>query len=222
MTRESVLARITERFVVPVVVIDDANRARPLAEALAAADLPCAEITLRTPESLNALEKAASLEHFIVGAGTVLTADQARQAIDAGAQFLVSPGLSRDVAEIAAAAGIPLLPGTVTATEVMAALDLAINVVKFFPAATSGGPAAVKALSAPFPSVGFIPTGGVNPGNLPDYLAVPAVVAVGGTWITTPQLLAMADFKAITQLAAAAVATAAEHRPATTTARTGT
>lgn len=221
MTRTTVLTQLAARAVVPVVVIDDATRARPLAQALTAAALPCAEITLRTPQSLRALEAAAGVEDFLAGAGTVLTAQQARQAIDAGAQFLVSPGLSREVAEVAADSGVLLLPGTVTATEVMAALDLGIDVVKFFPAATNGGPAAVRALSGPFPRVGFMPTGGVSVINLPDYLAIPSVVAVGGTWITTPQLLADSDFPGITELAATAVATAAAHRPSTTTARTG-
>ena len=206
--------------VVPVVALDNAADAVPLAETLAHAGLPCAEITLRTPAALDALAQAAAIDGFLAGAGTVLNAGQARQALDAGARFLVSPGLSRGVIEVGQVARVPVLPGVATATEVINALDLGINVVKFFPAATAGGPAAIRALAAPFPGVRFMPTGGVRPDNLADYLAIPAVLAVGGTWITTPQLLADRDFTAIGDLAhkAAELAqTLRPHLPARTT-----
>lgn len=207
--------------VVPVVVLDDASHAMPLACALTRGGLPCAEITLRTPAALRALEITAEVDGFVAGAGTVLTAAQARQAIDAGAQFLVSPGLSGEVVEAGRTAGVPILPGVVTATELMAALDLGVTVVKFFPAATSGGTAALKALAAPFPDVHFMPTGGIGPNNLHPYLAIPAVIAVGGTWIATSQLLADGDFAAISQLAVDAVMAVAAHRPpATNSSRT--
>lgn len=214
------LLALADHRIVPVVVIDDAGRAAPLARALADAGLPCAEITLRTDEALRALEAAAAVEGFVAGAGTVLHAEQAARAVDAGARFLVSPGLSRPVLDVATRAGVPLLPGAVTATEVMAALDLGLSVLKFFPAGTSGGPAGLRALAGPFPDVAFMPTGGITPENLPDYLGIPEVLAVGGTWITGPALLARGDFAAISQLASSAVASARAHPPTPTTART--
>jgi 2-dehydro-3-deoxyphosphogluconate aldolase/(4S)-4-hydroxy-2-oxoglutarate aldolase len=198
--------------VVPVVTLDDKAQALPLAEALSAAGLPCAEITLRTATALNALSAAASLDGFCAGAGTVLTGRQARQAVEAGARFLVSPGLSAEVVEKGRAAGVPVLPGVATATEVMTALRLGAKTVKFFPATPLGGPEALRALSAAFPTIRFMPTGGIGPDNLASYLSIPAVAYVGGSWITTPELVTNGDFTTISRLAHDAVRAAAEHR----------
>jgi 2-dehydro-3-deoxyphosphogluconate aldolase / (4S)-4-hydroxy-2-oxoglutarate aldolase len=211
---------LTHTPVVPVVTLDDANQIGPLARALTDGGVPCAEITLRSRSALQVLEVAAAVEGFLAGAGTVLNARQAAQAVQAGAQFLVSPGLSREVVEAGRAAGVPVIPGIATATEVMAALDLGVHVVKFFPAAANGGPAALRALSAAFPQVRFMPTGGVNPGNLADYLAIPSVVALGGTWVADPQLVAARDYAGIARLAGDAVRAVANLRDTTTTTRT--
>jgi 2-dehydro-3-deoxyphosphogluconate aldolase/(4S)-4-hydroxy-2-oxoglutarate aldolase len=198
--------------VVPVVTLDEKAQAVPLAEALSTAGLPCAEITLRTPSALNALSAAASVDGFCAGAGTVLTAHQARQAVDAGAQFLVSPGLSTEVVEEGRAAGVAVLPGVATATEIMTALRLEVKTVKFFPAGPLGGPEALRTLSAAFPTVRFMPTGGIGPDNLASYLSVPAVAYVGGSWITTPELVTHGDFTTISRLAHDAVRAVADHR----------
>lgn len=216
---DDTLARIGRLGVVPVVVIDDARQARPMAEALAEAGLPGAELTLRTPAALEAITEVSRVEGFLAGAGTVLTGAQARRAIDAGAGFLVSPGLSRDVVETGRAAGLPVLPGVATATELITALELGIDTVKFFPAAFAGGPGALRALASPFPWVRFMPTGGIRPDALPDYLAIPAVLAVGGTWITTPELVRRGDYRSIGRLAreaASAVARLRQPRPPAT------
>lgn len=216
MSDEDVLEGLHRSGVVPVVTLLDAAHAQPVGRALVAGGLPCLELTLRNDQALRALEAAAGVEGLLIGAGTVLDARQARQAVDAGAAFLVSPGLDAGVAETARAAGVPFLPGTATATEVMQARALGLTVVKLFPAATCGGPAAVRALAAPFPALRFMPTGGITPQTLPDYLAISAVLAVGGSWLTPPELLAAGDFPAVTRLAAAAVALVAAHRPQTT------
>ncbi len=165
--------------------------------------------------SLDVIEPAPWGLEKIIARRAALELDH--QAIDAGAQFLVSPGLSHEVVEAGRAGGVTVLPGVVTATELMAALDLGVTVVKFFPASTFGGAVALRALAAPFADVHFMPTGGIRPNNLSEYLAIPAVMAVGGTWITTPQLLAKGDFAAISQLAGDAIKAVAEHRPPTTT-----
>lgn len=214
-----VLTLLAERRIVPVVVLDRADDARPLAAALAAASLPCAEITLRTPQSLAALEEACAVDGFVAGAGTVLTAAQARDAVAAGAQFLVSPGLSRDVVTVGRAADIPVLPGVVTATEILTARRLGLTALKFFPAATSGGRAALEALTAPFADIQFMPTGGITAATMADYLAIDAVFAVGGSWIATRELIAARDWAAITDRARDAVAAASTSRPTDITAR---
>jgi 2-dehydro-3-deoxyphosphogluconate aldolase/(4S)-4-hydroxy-2-oxoglutarate aldolase len=145
---------------------------------------------------------------ILVGAGTVLTPAQVDQAVAAGARFVVSPGLSRAVVERAQELGVLALPGAVTATEVQGALELGVSLVKFFPAGTCGGPAAIKALAGPFAGVRFVPTGGVGPANLAEYLAVPAVAAVGGSWMVPRDLIKAGDFAGITALTAQAVAAA--------------
>ena len=193
---------------VPVVVLDDAADADGLAAALVAGGLPVAEVTFRTAAARDAIAAMAARGDILVGAGTVLTAEQVNQAVAAGARFVVSPGLSRAVVERCAELGVLALPGAVTATEVQAALELGLSTVKFFPAGTSGGPAAIKALAAPFSDVQFVPTGGVGPANLADYLAIPAVAAVGGSWMVPRERVKAGDFAGIQQLTADAVAAA--------------
>ncbi|HSF27398.1 MAG TPA: bifunctional 4-hydroxy-2-oxoglutarate aldolase/2-dehydro-3-deoxy-phosphogluconate aldolase, partial [Actinomycetes bacterium] len=178
-----VTAQLGEHRVVPVVVIDDAARAGAVADALVAGGLPVAEVTFRTAAAAEALRTMATRDDLLVGAGTVITAEQIEQAVAAGARFIVSPGLSRAVVRRAAELDVPVFPGVATASEVMAALDEGVSTVKFLPAETSGGVAAVKALAGPFPQVRFVPTGGIKAANALDYLALPAVVAVGGSWM---------------------------------------
>jgi 2-dehydro-3-deoxyphosphogluconate aldolase/(4S)-4-hydroxy-2-oxoglutarate aldolase len=196
------------RRLVPVVVMDDVSRVPDLTDALAGNGLPSAEVTLRTPAALAAIEAMAQVPGFVVGAGTVVRPDQVEPAITAGARYLVSPGYSRSVARECGALGILLIPGVATATELQAALEGGHEVVKFFPAGIAGGAAAIEALSGPFPSVRFIPTGGVDEHTLAEYLRVPSVLAVGGTWMTPRSLVRDSEFEQIARLTAAAVAIA--------------
>lgn len=204
-----VLSALSSTRLVPVVVLDDAARADALAGALVHGGLPVAEVTFRTSAARDAIRAMADRGDILVGAGTVLTPTQVDQAVAAGARFVVSPGLSRAVVERCQDHGVLALPGAVTATEVQAALELGLTTLKFFPAGTSGGPAAIKGLSAPFGQVRFVPTGGVGPANLAEYLAIPSVAAVGGSWMVPRDLIAAGDTAAITSLTAAAVALAA-------------
>ena len=190
---------------VPVIVADDERSAAPLADALIAGGLPVAEVTLRTPAALAVIRAMSRHDGLLVGAGTVLDADQVDAAADAGAAFVVSPGLSRSVVERARERGLLVVPGVATATEAQAALALGLDLVKFFPAETSGGAAAIKALSAPFAALRFLPTGGIGPHNVMEYLDLPAVAAVGGSWMVPRDLVAQADVTGLTALVAAAV-----------------
>ncbi len=193
---------------VPVLVIDDAKDAYPVASALVAGGLPVAEVTFRTSAALEAIRLIAKRGDLLVGAGTVTTPEQVVAAVEAGAQFIVSPGLSRLVVERAQALGVFVLPGAITASEIMAAMELGLSAVKFFPAGTSGGAAAIKALAAPFAGMKFVPTGGVGPENLHDYLKLPCVGAVGGSWMVPRDAIQNGDFAKITSLCADAVALA--------------
>jgi 2-dehydro-3-deoxyphosphogluconate aldolase / (4S)-4-hydroxy-2-oxoglutarate aldolase len=195
--------------VVPVVVLDDADRAEGLADALVAGGLHVAEVTFRTAAATEAIRRMAKHPELVVGAGTVVRAEQVDQAVDAGARFVVSPGLSPAVAARARERGIDVLPGVVTPSEVITALDLGLSTLKFFPAAQYGGVATLKALASPFPDVRFIPTGGVSLANLSDYLALPTVPAVGGSWMVPRDLMAAGDFAAITELTTQTVRAAA-------------
>jgi 2-dehydro-3-deoxyphosphogluconate aldolase/(4S)-4-hydroxy-2-oxoglutarate aldolase len=192
--------------VLPVIVLDDADAARPLADALLAAGMRCLEITLRTPAAIPALERLRDDERLLVGAGSVLDGADADRAAAAGARFLVSPGLDRGTVERARALGLPHLPGAATATELQAARVLGFGTVKFFPAEPLGGVAAVHALAGPFPAMRLVPTGGVGPGNAAAYLAEPTVAAVGGSWMVRPELVRARDWARIGELARAAVA----------------
>lgn len=194
---------------VPVVVLDRAEDARPLGEALLAGGITAVEITLRTTAGIDAIAVASdALPELTVGAGSVLTTAQVDQVLDAGARFVVSPGLSAPVINRCAERGAPALPGVATASEVMAAVNLDLIVLKFFPAGLLGGPAAIKALSAPFPGLAFLPSGGVGPDNLADYLALPCVPAVSGSWMVEPTLIRAGDWAEISRRSAAAIAAA--------------
>jgi 2-dehydro-3-deoxyphosphogluconate aldolase / (4S)-4-hydroxy-2-oxoglutarate aldolase len=201
-----VIDQLEQFRVVPVVVIDDAARADAVADALVRGGLPLAEVTFRTSAAPAALRAMSHTSDLLVGAGTVVTASQVEQAVDAGARFIVSPGFSRSVVRRCADLQVPVFPGVATASEVMAALDEGLSTVKFFPAQASGGAAAVRALAGPFPQVRFIPTGGIGPGNANDYLALPSVVAVGGSWMVPAAVIRSGDMDTITSLATEAVA----------------
>ncbi|MGQ4496879.1 bifunctional 4-hydroxy-2-oxoglutarate aldolase/2-dehydro-3-deoxy-phosphogluconate aldolase [Dermabacteraceae bacterium P13101] len=200
------LQTLTERKIVPVVVVNDAANANGLADALAGGGLPVAEVTFRTEAAAESIKIMAARGDLIVGAGTVIKPQQVDIAADNGAQFIVSPGLLPEVIERAQEKGLIVLPGAVTPGEIMRALSLGLDTVKFFPAATYGGPAALKSLSAPFPGVSFLPTGGVNAQNAADYLALPCVNAVGGSWMVPAKAVNAGDFANVEHLVREAVA----------------
>jgi 2-dehydro-3-deoxyphosphogluconate aldolase/(4S)-4-hydroxy-2-oxoglutarate aldolase len=202
----SVLQRLGSFGVVPVVVIPDARHASPLAAALQAGGLGCVEVTLRTPAGLDSIS-AITRAHpsMLTGAGTVLSIDQAKAAADRGAKFIVSPGLNRKVVEYCLGVGLPVTPGVVTPTEIEAALDLGLEVVKFFPAEPSGGLSYLKAVSAPYGGIRFIPTGGIDEKNLSGYLRFKPVLACGGSWMVKKELIEAGGFEQIERLTAGAV-----------------
>ena len=190
--------------VIPVVVIESVSVAVPLGQALIGGGLPIAEVTLRTAAARDSIREMAQLDGLVVGAGTVLFPDQVEIAAEAGARFIVSPGFSADIVKAARACGIPVVTGAATATEIQMALESGQDLVKLFPAEAIGGLATVKALSAPCPNVRFIPTGGITETSAPSYLAHPAVLAVGGSWMVARDLLAAGNFVEVTRRSAAA------------------
>ena len=199
---QEVLQRLGRIGVVPVIKIDDAAHAIPLAEALIAGDMPVAEITFRTgAASASIRDISRKFPNMLLGAGTVLTVSQAQQAVDAGARYIVSPGFSPSVVDWCLQHHVPVLPGVATPTEIIAALDTGLTVLKFFPAEEFGGVRMLKALASPFSTVQFVPTGGITPASLPDYLRLPNVLAVGGTWMVKSDLIAASRFPEITRLA---------------------
>jgi len=169
--------------VIPVLVIDDASEARPLAEALVSGGLTVLEVTLRTPAALDVIREMKSVPGAIVGAGTVTSKRQLDAAIEAGAEFIVSPGLTDNLGRSVMASGVPYLPGVATASDIMRGLDLGLDRFKFFPAVASGGIPALKALAAVFSDARFCPTGGVTEASAPEWLALDAVLCVGGSWV---------------------------------------
>ena len=198
---------------VPVVAIDRAADAPKLGRALLAGGLPCAEITFRTAAAADAIRlMAAECPDVLVGAGTVLTVEQAGQAVAAGAKFIVSPGFDPDVVDWCLAHKVPITPGVATPTEVGLALKKGVTVQKFFPAEAIGGVKALKAIAAPYGGVKFIPTGGISANNLGDYLSLPMVHACGGSWMVKKQLISAGEFDKITDLAAEAMAVVREIR----------
>jgi 2-dehydro-3-deoxyphosphogluconate aldolase / (4S)-4-hydroxy-2-oxoglutarate aldolase len=203
---------------VPVVVVQDANEAAPLADALKAGGLGCAEVTFRSGAAAEAIKAIADDPGMVVGAGTVLRPGQLEEALAAGAQFIVTPGFSKEVVQLAREASVPVFPGVATPTEIQMALEEGLDVVKFFPAEAMGGVATLKALAGPFPSVRFIPTGGITATRLASYLELKSVLAVGGSWMVAPDLLAARRFDDVRRLAAEALEVARHglDRPAAT------
>ena len=187
--------------VIPVLVLDDAERAAGLARALVAGGLPALEVTLRTPAALDCIRAMAAVEGGIVGAGTLLTPEDVRAAKAAGAVFGVSPGASDSLLRACAEADLPLLPGAATATEAMALMEIGYDMLKFFPAEASGGAAALKAIGAPIPQVAWCPTGGVTARNRGGYLKLDNVLCVGGSWVAPKDEVAAGDWEAIEALA---------------------
>nr|WP_328805843.1 bifunctional 4-hydroxy-2-oxoglutarate aldolase/2-dehydro-3-deoxy-phosphogluconate aldolase [Salipiger abyssi] len=192
--------------IIPVLVVDDAAHARPLAEALVRGGLPALEVTLRTPAALEVIAEMAAVEGGMVGAGTLLTPADVAAAVDAGATFGVSPGATDRLLDACEEAGLPLLPGAATATEAMALLERGYTVQKFFPAEASGGAPALKAIGAPLPQIRFCPTGGVSMKNAGDYLCLGNVLCCGGSWVAPKDKVTAGDWEAITALAAEAAA----------------
>jgi 2-dehydro-3-deoxyphosphogluconate aldolase / (4S)-4-hydroxy-2-oxoglutarate aldolase len=172
--------------VIPVLVLDGSLDPQALAETLVEAGLPVIEVTMRTPNALTAIKAMASVAGAVVGAGTVLNERMLGEAIDAGSQFIVSPGLTDRLGKAAIASNVPFLPGVANASDIMRGLDLGLSRFKFFPAEASGGLTALKALAAPFGGVRFCPTGGISAETAPDWLAHPAVLCVGGSWVVRP------------------------------------
>jgi 2-dehydro-3-deoxyphosphogluconate aldolase / (4S)-4-hydroxy-2-oxoglutarate aldolase len=196
MTNPSAVMKLSP--VVPVLVIEDAAYARPIAEALVAGGLFALEVTLRTAAALEVIAEMAKVPGAVVGAGTVLNEADLRASIDAGAQFIVSPGLTEPLGKAAIASGIPFLPGIANAGDIMRGLDLGLTHFKFFPAEASGGIKALKAITGPFGQCKFCPTGGITQASAPDWLALDAVLCVGGSWIVPA---GVPDVAAITEAA---------------------
>ncbi|WP_281976487.1 2-dehydro-3-deoxy-phosphogluconate aldolase [Pseudorhizobium flavum] len=204
---EKLLAILKAQPVVPVLIVDDAKSAVPLARALVAGGLKAIEITMRTPAALDAIRAvAAEVEGANVGAGTILSAKDWDAAVAAGSTFIVSPGVTRGILDAANASDVPILPGAATASEVMALREEGVEVMKFFPAEQAGGAAYLKALSSPLAGTLFCPTGGVSLKNAKDYLSLPNVVCVGGSWVAPKELVAAGDWAGITRLASEAAA----------------
>ncbi|MEU9879732.1 bifunctional 4-hydroxy-2-oxoglutarate aldolase/2-dehydro-3-deoxy-phosphogluconate aldolase [Streptomyces phaeochromogenes] len=188
--------------VVPVVVVDDVADAVPLARALVAGGLPAIEVTLRTPVALDAIRAIADgVPEAVVGAGTVISPDQVAQSVAAGARFLVSPGWTDVLLDAMKASGVPFLPGVSTTSEVVALLERGVSDMKFFPAQAAGGTAYLKSLAGPLPQARFCPTGGIGPAVAPDYLALPNVLCVGGSWMLPADAIASGDWARVETLA---------------------
>jgi 2-dehydro-3-deoxyphosphogluconate aldolase/(4S)-4-hydroxy-2-oxoglutarate aldolase len=194
--------------IVPVVVIEDQEQAVALAEALLRGGVATMEVTFRTRAARKSLERIAQrVPSMLLGAGTVLSVEQVGQALDAGAKYIVSPGLNPKVVDFCQANGVPVTPGVATPTEIETAIDLGLDIVKFFPAEAAGGLPYLKAMSAPYGQVRFIPTGGINESNLLAYLKTPSVLACGGSWIVNSELINSGKFTEVTRLTRQAIAT---------------
>lgn len=209
----NILDQIQKLGIVPVVVLDDAKDAEPLGKALCEGGLPCAEVTFRTEAAEESIRiMSTNFPEMLVGAGTVLTTGQVDRAVAAGAQFIVSPGLNPNVVTYCIEKGIPVIPGTATPTEVEAALELGLKVVKFFPAEACGGLKMIKAMAAPYTDVKFMPTGGINADNVKEYLSFHKVIACGGSWMVKGDLIQAGNFEKITELVKEAVQIVKENR----------
>lgn len=202
----SLWAKLSTSALVPVIVLQDAADAVPLAKALLAGGINYAEVTFRTSAAKASIAAiAAEVPEIIVGAGTVLNAQQAKEAVEAGARFLVSPGMDKKLLKTAKKLNVPIVPGAVTPTEIMFGLKRGIKVFKFFPAGNFGGLGTMKSLAAPFPQIEFIPTGGVNANNLAEYLAFNKIKAVGGSWMCPANLIQEKNWDEITRLSKEAI-----------------
>ena len=191
--------------VIPVVALEDADKAEPLADALCAGGLPCVEITLRTETALESIRALVGRDDLLLGAGTVHGSEQAKAAVDAGARFIVTPGFNPKTVTWCLENEVPVFPGTSSPTDLEMALDFGLKIVKFFPAEAIGGVKTLKAFAGPYGALRFIPTGGISPVNLVDYLALPQVVACGGSWMVKQDLIDGELFDEVTQLASEAV-----------------
>lgn len=203
--QNAIFDQIASIGLMPVIVIEDAEAAVPLAEALIAGGLPAAEVTFRTAAAGKAIAAMAKVPGLLLGAGTVMRPEQVDQALDLGANFALAPNFYPRTAEHAQRKGLPFVPGVVTPGEMGAALEAGFSVQKFFPAEPAGGAPFLKAVSAPMQGIRFVPTGSIDLAKLPSYLQVPAVLAVGGSWMVAPKLIADRNWKEITRLAAEAV-----------------
>lgn len=209
----TVLEQIQKIGIVPVVVLDDAKDALPLAKALCEGGLPCAEVTFRTEAAAECIRiMSENYPEMLVGAGTILTTKQVDQAIEAGAKFIVSPGTNPEVVKYCVSKGIPITPGTANPSDVEAALSCGVDIVKFFPAEPLGGLKLIKAMAAPYVNVKFMPTGGINETNVKEYLAYERILACGGSWMVKDSLVKAGDFEKITELTKAAAAIVKEVR----------
>ncbi|QIF01340.1 bifunctional 4-hydroxy-2-oxoglutarate aldolase/2-dehydro-3-deoxy-phosphogluconate aldolase [Roseimicrobium sp. ORNL1] len=208
------LLRIEQLGVVPAIILENVSHAEPLANALLDGGLPCAEVTLRTPAALEILKRMAAFakEGLLVGAGTVLTPAQADEAIAAGAQFIVTPGIDAELVRHCQARQVLIIPGATTATEVMLAANLGLECVKFFPAEASGGIKMLKALHGPFPNMRFMPTGGITLETFPEYLPFKPVVGVGGTWMVKKEWISTERFDIIADACEATMLAVADAR----------
>ncbi len=196
-----VLKRIEKTGIIPVVVLDDAKDAEPLARALCDGGLPCAEVTFRTPaaeESIRIISE--KFPEMLVGAGTVLSTDQVDRAVDAGAKFIVSPGLNPRIVKYCVDKDIPVTPGCANPSDVEQAIENGLDVVKFFPAEQAGGLAYIKAIAAPYVGMKFMPTGGINANNVRDYLSCDKILACGGSWMVKGDLIKAGNFERIREL----------------------
>lgn len=208
-----VLESLKEIGIVPVVVLDDAKDAAPLAEALIEGGLPCAEVTFRTAAAEESIRiMAEKYPEMLVGAGTVLTIEQVNRAVKAGAKFIVSPGLNPQVVQYCQNIGVPITPGIQTPTEIEQALGLGLDVVKFFPAEPAGGLKMIKAIAAPYTTLTFMPTGGINAQNVKEYLAYNRILACGGSWMVKNDLVKAGDFDKIKEMTREAAAIVKEIR----------
>lgn len=212
---QDILQRIARSGVVAVGVVEDPADAVPVGEALLAGGVDCFEITMRTSSAAEAIRRMTSVPGLLPGAGTVLTVDQAKAAVESGARFLVSPGADLDVVRYCAEQGIAITPGVATPSEIQICLREGLTMLKLFPAAALGGPAYIKAVGAPFSNVRFIPTGGVTAANLAEYLRLPNVAACGGTWLVPRDVVKAKRFGEVTRLAAEAAAVVKQCRGGT-------
>ncbi len=202
----NITEQIQNLAVVPVVVLEDAESALPLAKALCEGGLPCAEVTFRTKAAEKSIEiMTEAFPDMLVGAGTVLTTEQIDQAVKAGAKFIVSPGFDPEIVDYCISKNIPVFPGCITPSEVAQAVKRGLKVIKFFPAEQFGGIAAIKALAAPYTDIKFMPTGGIGPGNLENYLLNDKIIACGGSWMVKGNLIKEGKFDDIRLLTAEAV-----------------